>query len=282
MRISELAAMAGVSTRAVRHYHASGVLPEPARLSNGYRDYGAADLLRLLRVVRLTALGLTLAEVRSALAGEQDLKSLLADVVADIEEQQADLDRRRRAVIALMSAGDTSPSSPEVAALLAELAQVAPDVAHSRAERDLLELMQAATPAEEFDAVARAYRRAIRDDAAMAAGRDIDRRLAELADADPDDPRVDELAAAMVTAGRQQFSGLATTGSDAAWQLVLDTMSPAQRRCLELAAAAWPVAADRASGSGSDGQTGEGGTVGAVGTGSTVGIGSTGHGGDGP
>jgi len=257
MRISELAAMAGVSTRAVRHYHASGVLPEPARRSNGYRDYGAADLLRLLRVVRLTGLGLTLAEVRSTLDGTQDLRGLLADVVDDLSEQQDALEQRRRAVIALIEAEDVSPSSPEVAALLAELTRVAPDVARNQAERDLLELMQAATPAEEFDALAHAYRAAIRDDTAMAAGRDIDRRLVELADADPHDPRVDELAAAMVTTGRQHFSGLAT-GSDAAWQLVLDTMTPAQRRCLELAAAAWEDPDARANAAGAVREGGDG------------------------
>lgn len=75
MRIGELATLAGVSTRAVRHYHASGVLPDPVRLSNGYRDYGAADLIRLLRVVRLTKIGLTLSEVRSVLTDEQRLRA---------------------------------------------------------------------------------------------------------------------------------------------------------------------------------------------------------------
>lgn len=39
MRIGEYAALVGVSTRTVRHYHHLGLLPEPARLSNGYRDY---------------------------------------------------------------------------------------------------------------------------------------------------------------------------------------------------------------------------------------------------
>ncbi|MBV9856444.1 MAG: MerR family DNA-binding transcriptional regulator, partial [Streptosporangiaceae bacterium] len=31
MRIGELAGLAGVSTRAIRHYHQIGLLPEPAR-----------------------------------------------------------------------------------------------------------------------------------------------------------------------------------------------------------------------------------------------------------
>lgn len=39
MRIGEVAALAGVSARAVRHYHQRGLQPEPARLANGYREY---------------------------------------------------------------------------------------------------------------------------------------------------------------------------------------------------------------------------------------------------
>ncbi|MFE1561061.1 MerR family DNA-binding transcriptional regulator, partial [Streptomyces sp. NPDC058734] len=39
MRIGEIAALVGVSTRAVRHYHHVGLLPEPERRPNGYRAY---------------------------------------------------------------------------------------------------------------------------------------------------------------------------------------------------------------------------------------------------
>jgi len=39
MRIGELAGLIGISTRAIRHYHRVGLLPEPARKANGYREY---------------------------------------------------------------------------------------------------------------------------------------------------------------------------------------------------------------------------------------------------
>ncbi|GAA2088011.1 MerR family transcriptional regulator [Actinomadura alba] len=64
MRIGELADLAGVTTRTVRHYHHCGLLPEPARRSNGYRVYGLRDALELVRIRRLTELGLSLDEVR--------------------------------------------------------------------------------------------------------------------------------------------------------------------------------------------------------------------------
>ena len=42
LTIGQLATYAGVTVRAVRHYHAKGLLPEPARDGSGYRRYDAA------------------------------------------------------------------------------------------------------------------------------------------------------------------------------------------------------------------------------------------------
>ena len=67
MRIGELADLVGVSTRTIRHYHHVGVLPEPARTAIGYREYGLADAVRLVRARRLTDLGLSLEEVADVL-----------------------------------------------------------------------------------------------------------------------------------------------------------------------------------------------------------------------
>lgn len=50
MRIGELAATVGVTARAVRHYHHQGLLPEPERLTNGYRDYTLRHAVVLARV----------------------------------------------------------------------------------------------------------------------------------------------------------------------------------------------------------------------------------------
>ena len=60
MNSGELARLAGVSVRTLRHYHQIGVLPEPPRAGNGYRCYQIGDLVRLLRIKRLAALGIPL------------------------------------------------------------------------------------------------------------------------------------------------------------------------------------------------------------------------------
>jgi len=62
MRVSELAAKAGTTAKAIRFYEAEGVLPPPVRAQNRYRDYGEADLCRVRIVLALRGLGLDLAE----------------------------------------------------------------------------------------------------------------------------------------------------------------------------------------------------------------------------
>ncbi|MFI6336719.1 MerR family transcriptional regulator [Streptomyces sp. NPDC050535] len=63
MRIGELAARAGTSTRTLRYYESRGLLPA-RRGANGYRTYDDADL-RLLRQIRtLQDFGFDLEETR--------------------------------------------------------------------------------------------------------------------------------------------------------------------------------------------------------------------------
>ncbi|ALG14994.1 MerR family transcriptional regulator [Kibdelosporangium phytohabitans] len=84
----QLAELAGTSLRAVRHYHDIGLLPEPERRANGYKNYGVADLVRVLRIKRLTGLGLSLAQI--AELGDEEypeeaLRALDAELAATID-----------------------------------------------------------------------------------------------------------------------------------------------------------------------------------------------------
>ncbi|OZM81043.1 MerR family transcriptional regulator [Pseudonocardia sp. MH-G8] len=88
----EIAELAGTTVRAVRHYHEVGLLPEPERRSNGYKQYGVAHLVRVLRITRLTGLGFSLSQI--AAMGDADdhpadeLRSLDAELAATIERLQ--------------------------------------------------------------------------------------------------------------------------------------------------------------------------------------------------
>lgn len=88
----EIAELAGTSLRAVRHYHDVGLLPEPERRANGYKQYGVAHLVRVLRIKRLTDLGFSLSQI--AEMGDADdhpeeaLRTLDAELAATIDRLQ--------------------------------------------------------------------------------------------------------------------------------------------------------------------------------------------------
>jgi DNA-binding transcriptional MerR regulator len=102
MRISVLAAWAGLSTKTIRFYEQAGLLPEPPRTSAGYRDYPAEAAARLAFVRDAQAAGLTLSEIRGVLAirdgGQapcQHVTGLLDQHLAQVEQRLADLTQAR-------------------------------------------------------------------------------------------------------------------------------------------------------------------------------------------
>lgn len=128
MRIGELAVTVGVTTRTVRHYHHLGLLPEPERRPNGYREYTLRHAVVLARIRRLTELGLGLAEVRDVLADDagRDLAEVLEELDADLARQEAAIRERRERLRALLDRDGNLPAegpvSPELAALLTGMA----------------------------------------------------------------------------------------------------------------------------------------------------------------
>lgn len=104
MRIGEIAALVGVTSRAIRHYHHIGLLPEPGRRANGYRVYSVRDAVVLARIRRLTELGLGLDEVRDVLADAagRELREVLAGLDADLAQQERGIRERRRRLARLL------------------------------------------------------------------------------------------------------------------------------------------------------------------------------------
>ncbi|RPF40321.1 DNA-binding transcriptional MerR regulator [Streptomyces sp. Ag109_G2-6] len=196
MRIGEIATLVGVTTRAIRHYHQVGLLPEPERRPNGYRAYTVRDAVRLARVRRLTELGLSLDEVRDVLADDagRELADVLEELDADLARQEAELAERRRRLAVLLAAGpgEGEPVSPALAALLAKAPRThSPAAAKDREHLALLDATGAA--GEELYAVLGPL---AADPAVLA----LYERLDQLADAPADDPRIGPLAEAMVAA----------------------------------------------------------------------------------
>jgi MerR family transcriptional regulator, Zn(II)-responsive regulator of zntA len=106
VRIGELAAAAGTTTKTLRFYEESGLLPQTERAANGYRDYGPEALSRLDFIRRGRAAGLTLAQIREVIdirdAGEapcHHVYQLITAQLVDIDRQIADLEVLRAALI---------------------------------------------------------------------------------------------------------------------------------------------------------------------------------------
>lgn len=93
LSVKAVADIAGLTPRAVRHYHSIGLLPEPPRDSSGYRRYGGKDVIDLVRVARLRALGMPLPQIAQRIAGaENDDVSLAAALSTLAEELDAEID----------------------------------------------------------------------------------------------------------------------------------------------------------------------------------------------
>lgn len=116
MLSGELADLAGVTVRTLRHYHQVGLLPEPPRSSGGYRQYEVGHLVRLLRITRLTALGVPLSALSGVLddpsAAEELLEALDQEAAAEI----ARLTARRESIALVRRLGGPPDLPPELAA----------------------------------------------------------------------------------------------------------------------------------------------------------------------
>lgn len=196
MRIGEIAALVGVSPRAVRHYHQVGLLPEPERLANGYREYRLRDAVALARVRRLTELGLSLENIRAALAGDRkrDLREVLVELDADLARQQDEIRTRRERLAGLLAEAELdhdSTVSPELAGVLRGLPMAGSPIAEL--DRHLLMLADtAALPADRAHLAE--LLRSFAEPQAFERGAALYAGIDELAEADPGDPRVAVLA----------------------------------------------------------------------------------------
>lgn len=242
LTIGELAAAAGTTARTVRHYHSVGLLPQPERRPNGYRAYDVAALVRLVRVRRLVGLGLSLPEVRDALAGDDDrgLRELLGELVTDLGHREAELRKQRRRLEALLAAGTDLLVPDTLGALVRELRALPVEPHLVAREEQVLELLEATLSPRTATAVREAYAATLADPDRVARGVALTRRFDALATADPDDPEVAALAVELAEAGRELVpaaaDGVASQDGDAAvWAALAETMSPAQQRCMTLA-----------------------------------------------
>ena len=193
LTISQLATYAGVTVRAVRHYHAKGLLPEPARDGSGYRRYDAGAVVQLIRIRTLADAGVPLSRVHELLAADADefaraIEDIDQRLCAEIRERQ--LHRER---VAELAAGDRLALPSDAVAYLDRLRELNVPERAIQMERDAWILVAAQLPAQ-MPALMALKRSQIEEPAVL----DIYFDLVEAADWESDDPRLTAIADRLV------------------------------------------------------------------------------------
>jgi DNA-binding transcriptional MerR regulator len=187
--IGQLAAYAGVTIKAIRHYHQRGLLAEPPRDSSGYRRYSAEHAIELVKIKTLAEAGVPLARVKDLLAADPER---FAEAVAEIDRrlaQRAEDLRRTRERLAQLGASDRLFVSAEVADFLDRLLELGVSRSSVQMERDVWILMQSVAP-EEVAAWIADKRDAIEDPEFRAIYLESDAAF----EWSPEDPRLEPLA----------------------------------------------------------------------------------------
>ena len=193
LTIGQLAAYAGVTVRAVRHYHAKGLLPEPERDYSGYRRYDAAAVVELIRIRTLAEAGVPLSRVKELLAaGDEEFGAAVADIDRRLRAEIRDRQRHRER-IAQLAAGESLALPPEAVAYLERLRELGIAERMIEGERDAWILVAAQLPGH-MEMYIRSKQEQLDDPSVVEFYRDLDRMI----DWEPGDPRLPALADRLV------------------------------------------------------------------------------------
>lgn len=126
MNIGQASEASGVSSKMIRYYEQTGLIPKAARRDSGYRDYDDTDVHRLRFIRGARDLGFTVEQIGDLLALWSDRDRASADVKA-LALGHVDALKQKQAEIATMIAtlenlanrchGDDRPDCPIIEGL---------------------------------------------------------------------------------------------------------------------------------------------------------------------
>ncbi|WP_277211053.1 MerR family transcriptional regulator [Isoptericola croceus] len=119
----ELAERAGTTVNTIRHYHRIGLLEEPERRYNGYKQYDVQHLVTLLRIRRLVSLGVPLAQIGDVSARADSTPEVLRALDAELQQGIARLQKARADLVVILrddAPADIPAGFESVAARLSE------------------------------------------------------------------------------------------------------------------------------------------------------------------
>jgi DNA-binding transcriptional MerR regulator len=203
LTIGQLAAYAGVTTRAVRHYHQIGLLPEPDRDASGYRRYGATAVVSLIKIRTLASAGVPLSQIGEMLGADAPA---FAEAVQRIDDHLRDEIERleaSRKQIAQLTAGESLALPPEVVSYLGRLREIGASERVVEGERDGWILVAAHWPDRIREIMP--WKLAQLDDPQLVRLYRLGSEILE-SDAADDDPRLEEAADIMASMLEQAYS----------------------------------------------------------------------------
>src|SRR5215216_2344352 len=94
MFIQQLAQRTGVSAKTIRYYESIGLLPDPPRAENNYRQYSPEVIERLRFIVTARSLGFNLTDIGEFLAARDEGSLPCRRVLDSFDQRFDDIDRR--------------------------------------------------------------------------------------------------------------------------------------------------------------------------------------------
>jgi DNA-binding transcriptional MerR regulator len=101
MFIHELARITGVSAKTIRYYESIGLMPDPERADNNYRQYASDAIERLRYIVSARSLGFSLTDIGEFLSARDEGTLPCQQVLDSFDQRIADIDRRIADLLAL-------------------------------------------------------------------------------------------------------------------------------------------------------------------------------------
>jgi len=101
MFIHELAQASGVPAKTIRYYESIGLMPDPPRAENNYRQYPPDAVERLRFIVSARSLDFSLTDIAEFLSARDEGTLPCKRVLDSIDGRIADLDRRIAGLLAL-------------------------------------------------------------------------------------------------------------------------------------------------------------------------------------
>ena len=92
--IGQLSKHTGVSTQTIRYYERIGLLPDPMRASNGYRQYNNTDIERLKFITRARQLDFSLDDIDEILALKEQHEAPCHYVMELMKQQMQAIQQR--------------------------------------------------------------------------------------------------------------------------------------------------------------------------------------------